>query len=72
MDNSIYNIAVKNMESNEISNYESDLYLKVTQVSEKLIAEYEFKESVRKFFSKVDKSYWFDIPFAFDPFWNKK
>lgn len=72
MDNSIYNIAVKNMESNEISNHESDLYLKVTQVSEKLIAEYEFKGSVRKFFSKVDKSYWFDIPFAFNPFWNKK
>lgn len=72
MDNSIYNMAVKNMELSEISNHESDLYLKVTQVSEKLIAEYEFKKSVRMFFNQVDKCYWFDIPFAFEPFWNKK
>jgi len=72
MDNSIYNIAVEKMEIGEISHYQSDLYLKVTQVSEKIIAEYEFKQSVRMFFSEVDKCYWFDIPFAFDPFWNKK
>ncbi len=50
----------------------SDLYAKVTLVSEEIIARYPFKKNVRRFRSNLDGTQWFVIPFAFDPYWENK
>mgnify|MGYP000856881618 CR=1 FL=1 len=52
--------------------HESDLYLKATETAKKLVDEYEFKCNVKMFKSQIDSTLWFDIPFAYDPFWSKK
>lgn len=71
MKKTIYKKAVALLAKEEISNHESDLYLKKTEISSKLIEEYEFKASVREFYSNIDHQLWYDIPFAYDPFWEK-
>ena len=49
----------------------SDLYLPVTDETKAMIADYEFKGNVTIFTSEIDGTLWYDIPFAFDPFWAK-
>ena len=39
----IYDMASEQMQKNEIDHHESDLYLKVTEVSKKIVSEYEYK-----------------------------
>ena len=67
----IYQLAVSEMQPNEVSSHESDLYLKCTPVSENLVSNYEFKQNVQKFRSNIDGSMWFDIPFANDLYWTQ-
>ena len=56
-----------------LDNHESDLYVKVTPESQKIVNDYEFKSNVTKFHSQIEgEGMYFDIPFAFDPFWDKK
>jgi hypothetical protein len=50
----------------------SDLYLKVTPVSEALIAKYDFKGTVTKFIDCIDHKLWYDIPFANTDWWESK
>ena len=66
--NTICYIAMSQMGTDEIGNHESDLYLKCTDVSKKLVSEYRFKNNVETFRSNIDGSLWYDIPFAYDPF----
>ena len=67
----IYKEALKLMQPNEISFWRSDLYLKRNEISVKLVANYEYKNSVEMFINQVDGQIWFDIPFAYDVFWEK-
>ena len=53
-----------------IDHYESTLYAKITPESEKIIENYRWKEHVSRFMSQIDNTMWFDIPFAYDPFWK--
>lgn len=55
----------------EHGNHESDLLVKVTPESKKLVDAYEFKCNVTTFYNTDDCSRWYDIPFAYDPFWDK-
>ena len=71
MKESIYTQLKKAMDANEIGHHESDLYVKVTEKSTFILASYEFKENVTKFRSLLDGSLWYDIPFAYDPFYKK-
>lgn len=64
-----------------LDNHESDLYAKVTPESTIIITGYE---NVRKvtgkgaplnvstFKSNIDGTLWYDIPFAFDPWWEAR
>lgn len=52
--------------------HSSDLYVEKTAETEKLIADYEFKQNVRTFKSDVDGSIWYDIPFAYSPYWENR
>jgi hypothetical protein len=55
-----------------IDSHESDLYLKVTPESIELVKKYDISQINKQFTSQIDKTQWFDIPFAFDPFWENK
>jgi hypothetical protein len=54
-----------------VDSHESDLYAKVTPVSRGILARYP-KQSRSCFTSRVDKTAWFDIPFAYDPWWKER
>ena len=54
----------------EVDNHESDLYAKVTPESTRIIEESGHSSSV--FTSQIDGKRWYDLPFAFEPFWNAK
>lgn len=68
---SIYSEAVKLMNPKDIDNHRSDLYLRVTAESKQLVDKYEFKKHVSVFKSNIDGNKWYDIPFAYEPFWDK-
>lgn len=70
MERSIYQQAIDSLPPEDISNHESDLYLAVSKESAKLIANYGLKQNVTVFFGN-DKRNWFDIPFAYLPYWSK-
>jgi hypothetical protein len=56
----------------ELDSHESDLYALLTPESEKIIAGYANKDSVKKFKSEKDGKMWFDIPFADTDYWAEK
>ncbi len=55
-----------------VDNHYSDLYALVTDESAKIVRGYSCASSVRRFRSNIDGKQWFDIPFAFDPYWEAK
>ena len=66
----IYDEVVK--QGIEHDNHASDLYIPVNDATKKLIADYDSKVNVTTFRSNIDRQLWFDIPFAYSPFWEKK
>lgn len=54
----------------EYDHHQSDLYIKATHenilLCKKLGASFEY------FTSEIDRERWLDIPFAYDPFWEKR
>lgn len=56
-----------------IDNHESDLYVLVTPESSKIVERYRKNRviCVSTFRSNIDGKTWFDIPFCYDPYWNK-
>lgn len=61
----IYERAMAVMKPEEISHWCSDLYLKVTPESKKLVDEYAWKQHVKTFTDAIDHEPWYDIPFAY-------
>lgn len=68
----IYKRALETMPSNDISHWCSDLYLRKTEQSSKLVAEYDFKQNVTTFIDAIDHAPWYEIPFAYTPHYNPK
>ena len=60
----LYRAAVDQMPPGHIDHWCSDLYLKVTPISEKLIANYDFRNLVHVFFDQIEGKPWYEIPFA--------
>lgn len=58
----------------EIDHHYSDLYVKVSISSKRILEDYQKNSGVRCFaevFKANDGSgYWYDIAFAYDPFWE--
>ena len=52
--------------------HESDLYAMKTPRSTEIVGAYFFKQNVRTFINQIDGLTWYNIPFAFDPFWDRK
>ena len=58
-----------------LDNHESDLYAKVTPESTRIIAEYKQADTharVSMFVSHLDGERWYDIPFAYTPWWDQR
>lgn len=64
--------AAASLPADHIGSHESDLYLKVTPEATALVEHYQFRSNVEKFRSNIDGTFWYDIPFAFTPYWNAK
>src|SRR5688572_29388364 len=56
----------------ETGNHASDLYVPVTPTSIELVARYEFKRNVKIFRNNIDGTRWYDIPFAYTPYWEER
>jgi hypothetical protein len=71
----LLHLARQQMKPEEIATYESlgsDLFLKVTPISEALIEQYDFKQNVRRFIDNIDHELWYDIPFANTDWWEER
>jgi len=55
----------------ETDSHVSDLYIKVYRLSTLIINKHK-PLNVTCFNSAIDNSLWYDVPFMYDPFWNKK
>jgi hypothetical protein len=55
----------------KLDHYESDLYAEITSVSIGIIQQYEFKGNVDRFRSDTDGKCYYDIPFAYDPYYTE-
>lgn len=57
----------------QIDHHESDLYVPVNSVTKLIVGDYKFKNSVTRFKSNIEPhDIWYDIPFAYDPWWTDK
>jgi hypothetical protein len=59
----------------QIDSHESDLYVKASPEALAVIRQFEAEGGVthrKRFTSQIDGTEWYDLPFAFDPFWAKK
>lgn len=50
--------------------HESDLYLRATPEAQRLVK--ECGAAATTFTSATDCQQWLDVPFAYDPFWEKR
>ena len=56
----------------EISSHESDMCVPVNITTQAIIDNYDYKCNVSTFINETDGKQWFDIPFSYRPFWDKK
>lgn len=54
-----------------VSNWQSDLYTPVNDVTRALINEHGITTATT-FVSQIDGNSWYDVPFQFDPFWEAR
>jgi len=54
-----------------LGHHESDLYALVTPTSTKLITQVT-GHTASVFRSEIDRRFWYDIPFSYDPYWENK
>lgn len=52
-----------------IDNHESDLYCLKTPESAAIVRAWEHAGIVTTFISQIDGKVWYDLPFAYEPFW---
>lgn len=55
----------------KIETKSSDLLVPVTPITQAIVDGYEFKKNVTTFIDNIDHELWFEIPFAFDEFWER-
>ena len=55
-----------------LDSHESDLYALRTPESKEIVKEYQFRSIVQTFRNQIDNKIWYDIPFAYDLFWERR
>ena len=61
----VYKAVLEEMPPEHIDHWCSDLYLKITPISRKIINNYKYKHMVTRFTSNIDGDRWYEIPFAY-------
>ena len=56
----------------EIANHESDLYCPVNVITKEIVSRYEYSQNVTIFKDQITGKPWYNIPFAYTPFWENK
>ena len=57
----------------EIGNHESDLQFPINHQTARILSKYPQKASIaERFKNQIDGTFWFDVPFAYLPFWESK
>jgi hypothetical protein len=56
----------------ETANHESDLYVPANPTTQQIADRYEFKCNVTRFINNITGTVWFDIPFAYTPWWDRR
>lgn len=54
----------------KVDNHESDLYVQMSPESSRILREY--RVAWEMFVSQVDGKAWVNVPFIFDPFWERR
>lgn len=57
------------IKESEIDNHCSDLYVKVTEISKKVIDSYEYKQNVTTFTDEIEHKLWYDVAFAYPEYY---
>lgn len=68
---SFYETIKKLIPKDELDHHESDLYVRDSELARTIIRQFG-KTDGTTFISRVDGKKWHDLPFAYEPFWNKK
>ena len=66
----LYDIVKRELPADHIDHHESDLYVKCTPESRKIIQGSGIWHEV--FIDQLTHSYWYDIPFCYSPFWAER
>jgi len=53
-----------------LDNHESDLYALANETSKQIIMSHRNWQNTTTFRSQIDGKIWYDIPFAYQPFWE--
>jgi hypothetical protein len=63
----------------EMDSHESDLYVKDTAVAREVLSKHDIRfneaeggRSWGRFVSQIDGAFWIDIPFAYEPWWDRR
>lgn len=66
----VYEIAAANMDPAHIDHHESDLYLRIDDVSRVIVGALDNSALLSTFTCWYDGSKWYELPFCYDPFWT--
>lgn len=69
---SIYEKMKTVVDKKDIDHHESDLYVPVTKETKAIIDQYPYKANVTTFVCNITGRKYYDIPFAYEPYWNEK
>ena len=67
----VWEIASANMEPEHIDHYESDLYLRIDDVSRVIIGAMNNTALLSTFTSWIDGTRWYELPFCYIPGWTR-
>lgn len=56
----------------QVDNHYSDLYVPVNAITRPIVERYQFRKQVSIFTNSGDGAPWYDIPFAYKPFWEAR
>jgi len=68
----ICELALKLLPSEDIDHHETDLYIRKTPESTKLINRLNNKALLSTFIDNIDHVTWYELPFCYSPEWERK
>lgn len=71
MPSNIYEAATRYLPAEDLDHHYSDLYIKVSHKSTLLMQHFQYSHLVYMFVDS-DGAQWFDLPFCYTPYWERK